>query len=554
MNRLALLAFLGVAACLDAAAAPGSVVDTRHNLSVSGPGPVRSTTEQEVCIFCHAAHVPESGPALWNHVTPSAVAYKPYESAQMVARAGQPDGDSRLCLSCHDGTIALGAVHSREKTIPVTATDAGGRLREDSPARLGTDLSGAHPVSVDYDEAMAGQDLRRAVRLRPLDTSRPGESLLDEDRKVQCTSCHDPHVDTASQGWDVPPFWRGDRYQDVCATCHVTPLVDAPHGDDGLLPKGCGSCHAGHGVSGEKLLPAREENACFRCHGSADEVRARVDEGTLSVRARPTLVEAELARPHHHPVVETVGIHAAGEDLEAQTASSPRHVECVDCHAIHGAPRAPEAGGVRAVGAPASGTLGDVPEFEVCYGCHGARANLPFGHTDKSAELDPGNESYHPVELPSESASTPSLLSPWRQGDLMTCSDCHAGDRDGDTQGPHGSSWPFILKAQYTVADGTPESARAYELCYGCHSRATVLGDGTFRGHAQHVVSEKTSCYACHDSHGSPDEPALVRFGKDLRYGSVTASSDGRLDYDPSGQRCWLTCHDVDHVGLGYDP
>jgi DNA-binding MarR family transcriptional regulator len=41
-------------------------VGTKHNLSVSGPGPIKSTNEQQVCIFCHTPHNASPIQPLWN--------------------------------------------------------------------------------------------------------------------------------------------------------------------------------------------------------------------------------------------------------------------------------------------------------------------------------------------------------------------------------------------------------------------------------------------------------------------------------------------------------
>ena len=35
---------------------PQSIIFTKHNLSISGPGSLRSSTESDICIFCHAPH------------------------------------------------------------------------------------------------------------------------------------------------------------------------------------------------------------------------------------------------------------------------------------------------------------------------------------------------------------------------------------------------------------------------------------------------------------------------------------------------------------------
>ena len=51
-------------------ASPQSVVNTVHNLSVSGPGTVRATSETEVCIFCHTPHNSKPMSPLWNRDDP----------------------------------------------------------------------------------------------------------------------------------------------------------------------------------------------------------------------------------------------------------------------------------------------------------------------------------------------------------------------------------------------------------------------------------------------------------------------------------------------------
>jgi len=58
-----------------------------------------------------------------------------------VGQPRQPDGSSRLCLSCHDGTVALGMVNSQ--AAPIQMANGVSTLRAaGSSASLGTDLSG----------------------------------------------------------------------------------------------------------------------------------------------------------------------------------------------------------------------------------------------------------------------------------------------------------------------------------------------------------------------------------------------------------------------------
>ncbi len=152
-----ILGLLLSAAAVFCVGSPGlaQISDTKHNLSISGPGPIKSTVEEEICVFCHTPHKARRDiPYLWNRAD-STANYTTYESSTLYATVGQPTGASKLCLSCHDGTIALGAVLSRPTEIPF----AGGiRFLPEGPSKLGTDLSDDHPVSFVYDENLAASN------------------------------------------------------------------------------------------------------------------------------------------------------------------------------------------------------------------------------------------------------------------------------------------------------------------------------------------------------------------------------------------------------------
>src|SRR5581483_8121127 len=94
--------------------------DKQRNINAV-PGPAGTT---EVCVFCHTPHganqegVKFRAP-IWNR-TLSSAQYQMYDqvwSKSFEARPnnpGHPTGYSRLCLSCHDGTIALGSVLNKQ--------------------------------------------------------------------------------------------------------------------------------------------------------------------------------------------------------------------------------------------------------------------------------------------------------------------------------------------------------------------------------------------------------------------------------------------------------
>ena len=133
---------------------PGDVVGSKHDLSVSGgaaqPGDERDAA---VRLLSHAAQR-EPARQLWNHGA-SAATYATYGSSSFQSgatggtfntlpgtSARQPTGSARLCLSCHDGTMAVNA------TLNNGSIAVGGSPFVPATASLGTDLSNDHPVSL----------------------------------------------------------------------------------------------------------------------------------------------------------------------------------------------------------------------------------------------------------------------------------------------------------------------------------------------------------------------------------------------------------------------
>jgi hypothetical protein len=197
------------------------VASTRHNLSATGSGEVRAMSETQICKFCHIPHnalVPE---ALWSRRLPEVQYDVPPVRDSSGARVvrHQPDGSSRLCLSCHDGTIALGEIGGEPRPIAMIGAT---RLEEGRPGFLGTDLTGAHPISFVVPDGDRGlDDTERDMGIRPLSSIRAaGGVRLDAAGKMQCTTCHDPHIDRYYQEGRVPHFWVKPTVEEVCLACH----------------------------------------------------------------------------------------------------------------------------------------------------------------------------------------------------------------------------------------------------------------------------------------------------------------------------------------------
>ncbi|MCX5682220.1 MAG: hypothetical protein NT049_00840 [Planctomycetota bacterium] len=549
---------LGTAGLLTAAvfAQTGSTVaQTKHILSASGPGPVRVAGVQGVCIFCHTPHASNPIGPLWNRRDPGTY-YQVYRSSTLTATVGQPTGTSRMCLSCHDGTIALTQTFNSNNALAgsvfITPRDRG---------YIGTDLTDDHPISFTYDAALAAKNTQLNDP-----SSIPKALPLDQNRQLQCTTCHDPHND--SLGY----FLRMDnRASALCTSCHnmtgwpqsvhsrsgaSVATVKAGHWDN--LPKdntvsdlGCEACHRPHTAGGrERLLRYdAEEDNCLVCHN-----------GSVSKD-----ISADLSKLSTHPVRATTHVHSPTEN----PLSMQVHVECADCHNPHealagtspGAPRIkPAMKGASGQKAFGQGFIEATTEYEVYYKCHSAR-NPAKGVVDRvipdndiSWAFNPANLGFHPVQVIGKNTQVPSLAQNLFVTTIIYCTDCHGTDTPSRAKGPHGSVFRPLLVRNYTTTDNTPESAQAYDLCYGCHLRSSILANQSFSKHRVHIVDIKAPCSICHDAHGVQQQPHLINFD---RFVVKPRTSGAGPTYTSTGTNrgsCTLLCHGKDHNNKTYKP
>lgn len=345
---------LAVLALVCAAVVSGSVLGarisdirgTKHNLSSApdlsatpsgGQAPartVKATSETQVCVFCHTPHgaTPNVKP-LWNRAL-SGATYTPYTSSSLDAQAiegvlAQPGGSSKLCLSCHDGTLAIGNVNvlngagsdatQGTQSITMSGTGGGGVMAPGSGTTTGftrfldTDLRNDHPISLTYNKTLTDRDgeLRNAT-LNPIEATwewvSGGNRILGVRKhliqggsgqqkpvlplektgsatdagQVQCATCHDPHIRETDSTKGNQKFLRLSRFQEatpsntydkdndiICLACH-----DKNQGGGAWAY----SAHANPSVATQTYLPAASTQrefpanlpvwkaACLNCH------------------------------------------------------------------------------------------------------------------------------------------------------------------------------------------------------------------------------------------------------------------------------------------------
>ena len=218
MKKWLRIGALGVAVAFLTLRSFGVIENTHHDFSSAG------WTGGEICIVCHTPHGADttvSDAPLWNHEVTTA-AYTVYASATLDAVPGQPNGVSKLCLSCHDGTVAIDSFGDN----PGSYTAGFGNI--------GTDLTRHHPISFPYDSALATQDGELFdPNVQPSGLGGTISVDMLRNGQMECTSCHDVHVSRKSSSacsgcHFVGPagstvtlsLWKSNAMSALCLTCH----------------------------------------------------------------------------------------------------------------------------------------------------------------------------------------------------------------------------------------------------------------------------------------------------------------------------------------------
>lgn len=169
-----------------------TITGSKHDLSASTGG--------EICIACHTPHNANTtitDAPLWNHTMTEAT-YELYASPTFNGTTSQPTGVSKLCLSCHDGTIA-----------PDAFTGHAGVTSIATAGNLGVNLKKSHPISFTYDAALATADG---------ELTDPGTLPAGwiNNSKFECSSCHDVHNKTGI----AKMLHATNAGSALCLTCH----------------------------------------------------------------------------------------------------------------------------------------------------------------------------------------------------------------------------------------------------------------------------------------------------------------------------------------------
>jgi len=374
---------------------------------------------------------------------------------------------------------------------------------------FGTTLSGTHPFSL----ALPMKDASNLVAslVSQGKTADPTGAVKLIKGNIECTSCHNPHVqgaDKIAQDFLV----RDSSTGQMCLACHdpnrviqgqPNPLAgwtnsihqtatnqtaaNAHVGSYGTVTlNACSSCHMEHDATAPARLlrsatpPAPGNDAatqdCMTCHNG----------GSLLSPTAPNVM-AEIAKVGH-PLPAGNNFHDAAETA---VLNNNRHATCVDCHSSHGsnqvvtfsAPPAirPSQANLTGISAADGVTvlLPAVNQYENCLRCHGTSVGkqrlLIYGYAPARLVSAPDPLNVIPEFSATATSSHPvthDSLSPLQQPSLLTnmlnqngmagrlmglrifCSDCHNSDDNREfggigPNGPHGSVYSHILEHNY---------------------------------------------------------------------------------------------------------
>lgn len=240
------------------------IVGSSHDLSNVGnkPGSQASSmftnggdNQMRICVYCHHPHnalaaignlgsrdgatvgVLEHSP-LWNRNL-STTAFAGYDNGSMMGASSVNGTDKRhalnahdagggthvggvslLCMSCHDGVVAMNT-YSQTTGSALNAGDGGGSAIV-STAGFRGNMNNHHPMGFNYDNVQAvDQEIAAStVVMVPGTGITIGDLLYGPTGTLECVTCHDVH-NVGNQAGAERFLWRTNDRSNFCLTCHL---------------------------------------------------------------------------------------------------------------------------------------------------------------------------------------------------------------------------------------------------------------------------------------------------------------------------------------------
>ncbi len=129
-----------------------------------------------------------------------------YDSTKISATvAATPGSASLTCLSCHEGSVAIGQTLNSATSLLSGGTAT--MIVDTGMMKIGTNLNDDHPVAITYPTAGVSGKF-------PAGTATGVASFTLYSSRIECATCHDPHDDTEGNFLRTPAAG-------LCSECHI---------------------------------------------------------------------------------------------------------------------------------------------------------------------------------------------------------------------------------------------------------------------------------------------------------------------------------------------
>lgn len=246
--RARIVAFLGAmmlaSAPFSSWALPGDgIATTAHDFSVAGAA---STGGVGLCTFCHTPHKATTTLLLWNHAL--TINSFSWDVARTTAGTTFPTfagdtykGPTARCLSCHDGSVAVGDIawwNGGPPTAPLDNTLHG--AGDPFNVGLGGAMAGNHPVAMPYPYQQSASTYNGVttgagfvstewqtdpttlnIRLFNDNLGDIAAGPVAGQTGIECSSCHDPHNKASVDVFFLRGNLTGNDTNYICLKCHI---------------------------------------------------------------------------------------------------------------------------------------------------------------------------------------------------------------------------------------------------------------------------------------------------------------------------------------------
>ena len=191
------------------------ITDSMHDLRSTSAATIKAGgTATEICVFCHTPHNGLTDGPLWNRkASMTEITYTAYNT--ILGNSSQPGGASKICLSCHDGTLGTDSLVNVgfDGQPDFSAAEAAMLASSAAIGIAAGDLANDHPVGLtvpgtaDYATVSA------------IETA--GLALFTGSETVECSTCHDAHEYGTVAAGTEPFLAKSNLASGLCTTCHL---------------------------------------------------------------------------------------------------------------------------------------------------------------------------------------------------------------------------------------------------------------------------------------------------------------------------------------------